>query len=72
MFYYYYYYYYYYYLVFIETVFVILKQSSVTVLQKPNISPASTVEDFLSPPPPAPILWYLVDPNDSSTYNQSQ
>lgn len=35
------------YFAFIEAVFVILKQSSVTVLQKPNIIPVSTTEDFL-------------------------
>ena len=41
------------YFAFIEAVFVILKQSSVTVLQKPNIIPVSTAEDFLTSPPSA-------------------
>lgn len=41
------------YFAFIEAVFVILKQSSVTVLQKPNIIPVSTTEDFLSSLPSA-------------------
>ena len=57
---------------FIEAVFVILKQSSITVLQKPNIIPVSTAEDFLPPPPSTWFcgIWYRSErPN---TYNQSQ
>ena len=48
------------YFAFIEAVFVILKQSSVTVLQKPNIIPVSTAEDFLTSPPSAWFcgIWY--------------
>ena len=49
------------YFVFIEAVSVILKQSSVAVLQEPNIIPVSTTEDFLpSSSFPLPILRYLV------------